>query len=99
MKAMYVYIMANKENTTFYTGVTNDLVRRTYQHREKVFKGFTSQYDINKLVYYEYFEDPYNAICREKQIKGGSRADKKKMIEKFNPTFKDLYAQVCGREN
>ena len=96
---MYVYIMANKENTVLYTGVTNDLVKRAYQHREKMFKGFTSQYEVSKLVYYEYFEDPTNAISREKQIKAGSRADKWKLIEKFNPEFRDLYTQVCGCEN
>jgi len=86
--------MANKHNTVLYTGVTNDLVKRVYQHREKMVEGFTSRYEVTKLVYYEIFEDPYNAIAREKQIKGGSRADKMKLIEKFNPEFKDLYMDI-----
>jgi len=90
--------MANKNDTVFYTGVTNDLVRRVYQHREKIYKGFTSQYNVTKLVYYEICEDPYNAISREKQIKAGSRADKLKLIKNFNPEFRDLYKQICGCE-
>ncbi|HWP92212.1 MAG TPA: GIY-YIG nuclease family protein [Thermodesulfobacteriota bacterium] len=68
----YVYIMTNKNNTVLYTGVTNDLKRRVYQHREKLIDGFTKRYNINKLIYYEVFEDIHSAISREKQIKAGS---------------------------
>jgi putative endonuclease len=68
--------MTNKHNTVFYTGVTNDLKRRIYGHRNKLVKGFTTKYNINKLVYYEVFEDAYNAISREKQIQAGSRKKK-----------------------
>ena len=93
-KQYYVYIITNNYHAILYTGVTNDLVKRVYQHREKMSKGFTSRYEVTKLVYYEIFEDPYNAICREKQIKGGSRADKMKLIENFNPEFRDLYRDI-----
>jgi len=99
-KSIYIYIMTNEGNTVFYTGVTNDLVRRVYQHKNKVHpKSFTSKYNIEKLVYYEYLEDAIEAIKREKVIKGGSRADKVKLIYGFNPKFRDLYAQICGCEN
>jgi len=74
----YVYIMTNKYNTTLYTGITNDLKRRVYEHKEKLVRGFTKKYNVIKLVYYEVFEDPENAILREKQIKAGSR--KRKLI-------------------
>ena len=65
--------MTNKVNTVLYTGFTNDLVRRVYEHKEKIIEGFTKKYNINKLVYYEIFSDARNAIIREKQIKAGSR--------------------------
>lgn len=74
-----------------YTGVTNDLVRRVYEHREKLAEGFTKQYNISKLVFFEIFYDPENAISREKQIKGGSRAKKVALIEGMNPRWDDLY--------
>ena len=70
--------MTNKYNTTLYTGITNDLKRRVYEHKEKLVRGFTKKYNVIKLVYYEVFEDPENAILREKQIKAGSR--KRKLI-------------------
>ncbi|NVM25158.1 MAG: GIY-YIG nuclease family protein, partial [Desulfobacterales bacterium] len=72
----YVYIMTNKHNTVLYTGVTNNLKKRVYEHKEKLVEGFTEKYNITKLVYYEVFEDPGNAISREKQIKAGSRQKK-----------------------
>ena len=87
----YIYIMANKYDTVLYTGITNDLVRRVYEHKQKIIKGFTSIYNINKLVYYEIFQDSYNAISREKQIKAGSRERKIRLIEAFNPEWVDLY--------
>ncbi len=90
----YIYIMTNKLNRVLYTGVTNDLKRRCFEHREKFVKGFTSRYNVNKLVYYEIFEDPENAITREKQIKGGSRAKKIELVKKLNPDWKDLYDEI-----
>lgn len=72
-KQYYIYIMTNKNNTVIYTGVTNNLKRRVYEHKEKLASGFTEKYNINKLVYYEIFNNVNNAIAREKQIKGGSR--------------------------
>ena len=87
----YVYIMTNERNTVLYTGITNDLKRRAYQHREGLVEGFTKRYRVHKLIYYEVAENPYAAISREKQIKGGSRADKMKWIEDFNPDRRDLY--------
>lgn len=77
-----------------YTGVTNDLVRRIYEHRHKLDDGFTAKYNINKLVYYEFFENITLAIQREKQIKAGSRKKKLDLINKFNPEWKDLYSQI-----
>ena len=87
----YVYIMTNKTNTVLYTGMTNDLVRRVWEHKEKLIKGFTGRYNITKLVYYEIFGTAYDAIAREKQIKGGSRKKKLDLIKKVNPHWKDLY--------
>ena len=69
----YIYIMTNKLNTVLYTGVTNDLKRRIYEHKEKLVKGFTKKYNVTKLVYYEVYDDVDDAISREKRIKGGSR--------------------------
>ena len=91
-KAYYVYIMTNKRNNVLYTGVTNDLERRVYEHKSKLIKGSTSKYNLNKLVYYEQFESIKEAIQREKQIKGGSRQKKINLIKKDNPTFGDLAA-------
>ncbi len=75
-KQYYVYIMNNKSNNVLYTGMTNNLIRRVYEHKEKMIDGFTKKYNCTKLVYYEIFNDPYNAIAREKQIKAGSRNKK-----------------------
>jgi len=86
--------MSNKNNTVLYTGVTNDLRRRVYEHREKVFEGFTKKYNITKLVYYEILRDAETAIAREKQIKGGSRQKKVDLIEEMNPQWKDLYEEL-----
>ena len=86
--------MTNRNNTTLYTGITNDLKRRVYEHKEKMVGGFTKKYNINKLVYYEVFEDPENAILREKQIKGGSRQRKIDLINGLNEEWQDLYQQI-----
>jgi putative endonuclease len=87
----YVYIMTNKHNTVLYTGITNDLARRVNEHREKLVKGFTSRYNIHKLVYCEIAADAYNAIAREKQIKAGSRQKKIDLINSVNHTWNDLF--------
>ncbi len=86
----FVYMMTNQHNTVIYTGVTNDLAKRVFQHKKKIIKGFTSQYNLDKLVYYEYTTDIRAAIAREKQIKGGSRAKKIALIKTMNPEWKDL---------
>jgi len=93
-KNYFVYIMTNKNSTTLYTGVTNDLKRRVYEHKNKLVEGFTRKYNINKLVYYEIYEDIHEAIAREKQIKGGSRAKKISLIEEMNHDWKDLYDEI-----
>ena len=89
-RTYYIYIMTNARNTVLYTGVTNDLIRRVFEHRMGEGSGFTAKYQIAKLVYYESTEDIESAIAREKQIKAGSRKKKLQMIEQFNPTWKDL---------
>jgi putative endonuclease len=78
-------------NRVLYTGVTNDLLRRVWEHKEKLGDGFTKKYNVSKLVYYEVFEDPENAIMREKQIKAGSRQKKIDLINNFNMEWHDLY--------
>ncbi|MBI4096354.1 MAG: GIY-YIG nuclease family protein [Candidatus Levybacteria bacterium] len=93
-KQYYVYIATNKINTVLYTGVTNNLTRRMYEDKNKMIEGFTSKYNIKRLVYYEVFEDINEAIKKEKQIKGGSRQKKIDLINKQNPEFKDLYSEI-----
>jgi putative endonuclease len=81
-------------NTVLYTGVTNNLKRRVYEHKEKHISSFTSRYNVTKLVYYEILADSYNAITREKQIKGGSRQKKVDLIDSMNPKWRDLYDDI-----
>ena len=83
--------MTNKGNTVLYTGVTNDLQRRAYEHREKLISGFTQKYKVSKLVYYEILDDPGNAISREKQIKAGPRRKKVELINSMNGEWTDLF--------
>jgi len=83
--------MTNPSQSTLYTGITNDLKRRVYEHKEKVKDGFTKKYNIVKLVYYEKFDGPTAAIKREKQIKAGSRKEKVELINSFNKEWDDLY--------
>jgi len=90
----FVYIMTNKNDNVLYTGITNDLKRRVYEHKEKLIKGFTKRYNIDKLVYYEVYEDISTAISREKQIKGGSRQRKIDLINVMNKGWKDLYEEL-----
>lgn len=93
-KQYYIYIITNTRNTVLYTGITSDLKKRVYEHKSKLVSGFTKKYNIIKLVYYEIFNDIYNAILREKQIKGGSRQKKINLINKMNPNWQDLYEDL-----
>ena len=90
MKQYFVYILTNKRNGTLYTGVTNNLARRVYEHKHKLLDGFTSKYGLRRLVYYEVFDDIRPAIAREKQIKGWLRVKKLALIESKNPHWDDL---------
>ncbi len=92
-KSYYVYIMTNKYNTVLYTGVTNDLHRRVFEHQTKSHGGFTAKYKVNKLVYFEEFDDIGAAIGREKQLKAGSRQKKLDLVQALNPEWKDLFAE------
>lgn len=94
MNKYCVYLMTNYTNNVIYTGVTGDIVRRIYEHKHKLIKGFTSKYNVNKLVYFELFNDIKTAIAREKQIKSGSRKKKIDLITKNNPEFRDLYGEL-----
>jgi len=93
-KQYYVYIMTNKSNRVLYTGVTNDLTRRVYEHKAELVEGFTKKYHVDKLIYYEASREVESAISREKQIKGGSRGKKIRLIETINPKWKDLYDEL-----
>jgi len=92
----YVYIMAN-DRPTLYTGVTSNLIKRCFEHKNNLVKGFTSKYNLHKLVYYEVFDSIEQAIIREKQIKDMNRKDKLVMIKKFNPIFQDLYNKILDK--
>ncbi len=91
MKQFYVYILASKRNGTLYIGVTSDILKRVYEHKNNVVKGFTEKYDITLLVYYECYDDPQTAIHREKQLKKWERTWKLELIEEKNPNWDDLY--------
>ena len=90
MVKYYVYILANQNNSTLYIGVTNDLKRRLYEHKNKLVEGFTEKYNVNKLVYFEETTDIKSAIQREKTLKKWKRVWKNALIEKKNPVYKDL---------
>ncbi len=90
-KQSYVYIITNGKHSVLYTGVTTNLIGRVYQHRESATSGFTQKYKVNKLVYYEIYEDIYEAIKREKQIKAGRPKKEIELINSMNPQWKDLY--------
>jgi len=90
----YVYILASKRNGTFYIGITNDLVRRVYEHKNGLIKGFTQKYGVNKLVYYEQSESVESVIQREKQLKVWHRKWKIRLIEETNPEWNDLYDSI-----
>ena len=91
----YVYLLANKHNNVLYTGVTSDLIRRVYEHKNKLVKGFTQKYNVDCLVYYEACENIVVAIEREKQIKGWARKKKEDLINALNPEWDDLYQSIC----
>lgn len=96
MKDYYVYIMANRRNGTIYTGVTNDIIRRVYEHREGLCDGFTKKYGIKTLVWYEQTNDVQSAILREKNIKTWKREWKLNLIETLYPDWRDLYEEIAG---
>lgn len=89
-----IYILASNPNGTLYIGITGDLVERVRQHKEAEVEGFTKKYKVNKLVYYEIYEYPHEAIFREKQLKEWKRRWKLELIEKENPDWRDLYADL-----
>ena len=91
----YVYILTNKTGTVVYTGVTNDLIRRIYEHKHKADpNSFTAKYDVHKLVFFEETSSRYEAISREKQIKSWSRRKKNQLVETLNPKWEELYDQL-----
>jgi putative endonuclease len=96
MNQYYVYILASKKNGTLYIGVTNDIIRRTYEHRNGLIEGFTKKYNVKLLVYYEIHQDINEAIKREKALKKWLRKWKIELIEKSNPNWKDLYDEITG---
>ncbi len=96
MSDHYIYIMASKRNGTLYIGNTTDLVKRVWQHKNKYFGGFTAKYDVNILVYYEHYNDYWDAAQREKNMKEWKRIWKLNLIEKDNPDWNDLYDEICG---
>lgn len=90
----YTYILASQRNGTLYVGVTSDLIKRVYEHKNNIFEGFTKKYNVKMLVYYEIFDDIEEAIKREKQIKGWTRKKKIALIEEHNEDWVDLYEKV-----
>jgi putative endonuclease len=92
----YVYIIASRKDGAIYLGVTNDIIRRVYEHRTKAARGFSSQYNITRLVWFEIYDDPISAISREKQLKKWKRNWKVQLIEARNPKWEDLYQSICS---
>ena len=92
----YVYILASRKDGVTYIGVTNDLVRRIYEHRTKAVPGFTSRYNITRLVRFEIYDDPISAISRDKELKKWKRSWKVRLIETQNPEWNDLYESTCN---
>ena len=90
-----VYLLTNKPDGTLYIGVTGDLRRRVWEHKNKVIKGFSEKYNLTRLVYFELHEDMHQAISREKQLKAASRSTKIELIESSNPDWEDLYQDIC----
>jgi putative endonuclease len=96
MKRPCIYILTNDNNSTLYIGVTSNLVQRIYQHKNKQVKGFSSKYNLNKLVYFEQLEDMDSAILRETRLKKWNREWKNRLINELNPSWKDLYFDLVG---
>jgi putative endonuclease len=94
MNQFYVYIMTCKNNTVLYAGVPRDIKKRAYEHRNKASEGFSSRYNLTKVVYCEVLNDPDKAIAREKRIKAGTRARKIALVNGFNPGWTDLYERI-----
>jgi putative endonuclease len=94
--AYYVYLLASRKDGSLYLGVTNDIVRRIYEHRTKAVRSFTSKYNITRLVWFEICDDPISAISREKELKKWKRAWKVELIEAQNPEWGDLYESICN---
>ena len=93
--ASYIYLLTNKHHHVLYTGVTSDLIRRIYEHKAKLVKGFTQKYNVDQLVYYEACDNIVLAIEREKKIKGWSRKKKNDLVNALNPRWDDLYPALC----
>ena len=96
MKQYFIYILASKRNGTIYLGITSNLLKRIYEHKNNLIEGFTKKYNVHTLVYYETYNDIYDAIAREKSIKKWKRQWKIELIEKFNPKWEDLYYRLSG---
>jgi putative endonuclease len=96
LMAYYVYILASRRDGAIYIGVTNDLVRRIYEHRTKAVPSFTSRYNITRLVWFEVYDDPISAITREKELKKWKRTWKTQLIETQNPQWNDPYESICN---
>jgi putative endonuclease len=96
MKSYFVYILANEKNGTLYVGVTNDLVRRVFEHKNDLVEGFTKKYKVHNLVYFEETPDVMSALEREKRLKKWNRAWKMRLIEENNPSWRDLFADISG---
>ncbi|MET4802777.1 GIY-YIG nuclease family protein [Bradyrhizobium sp. LB11.1] len=94
--AYYVYLLASKKYGTLYLGVTNSIIRRAYEHKGKVVAGFTKRYSVDRLVWYEIYDDPITAITREKELKKWRREWKIRLIEEKNPEWIDLYPQITA---
>ncbi len=95
-KESFIYIITNQYNTTFYVGVTSNLIKRIYEHKNKMFEGFSNNYNLTKLVYFEVFDNIQDAITREKQIKNWHRKWKQNLIENSNPKYIDLYNKISN---
>ncbi len=99
MRSYFVYILTSKRNKTLYVGVTNDIIRRVFEHKQKKIDGFTKKYNVNKLVYFEETDDIYAAIYREKQLKWWKRKWKLDLIETMNPDWNDLFYEIGGSDD
>lgn len=99
MKKYYLYILASRKNGTLYIGVTSDLIKRVWQHKQKLVEGFTQKYNVSVLVYFEEYSDVKDALKREKNMKAWQRQWKIKIIEENNPNWEDLYSKIVQKQN